>query len=175
MQLVLLAGYSSCGKGTALEIFREHEYNCLDVSDDILKPKAKEMGIVDIRWLGITSKMLGYTFYTKRIKEMMGESPYACVSGIRDIEIYRELKCDYSDLHLLWLESDLEKRFSRYTARKRPGDTMATINEFIQHEERDKELFRTEELKKKADLVIENNESKEVFISKICEIAKYQK
>lgn len=175
MQLVLVSGYSSCGKGTALEIFRDYNYNCLDISDDILRPELQKLGIYDIKDMQRLGVSLGHTQLSQKIRERIGTSLYSCVTSIRNFAIYEDLRNIYENVSVVWIESDIERRFERYMNRKREGDSMKTFDEFVSHEERDKEVYNTESLRKKANKIVENNGQKENFVSKVEEIAKYYK
>ncbi len=167
-RVLVVSGFRCSGKETTRNYLIESGayQDGIDVSDDILRPVAKEREIVKITDLLPLYLELGTDYFFDRIKQKIDSTDEkVVVSSVRELALYERLKAKYGkDLALLYLRAKPELRFQRRQARKREGD-VETFEDFRKFEAQETRAYGMASLIGGFDEAIENSGSKQYLFA----------
>jgi dephospho-CoA kinase len=173
-----LAGEMGSGKGTTAEYFvqkyegKTHRFSTMlrDILDRLYLPQSREN-------MQKLSTELRATFGEELLAKVMTDDvkldavDLIIIDGIRrtaDIKYLREL----SHFKLIYIETDIEKRYERiHTRSENADDTNKTFEQFSKDQE-DESESQIKELKGVTDFLVNNNGSFEELYNQIEEIIK---
>ncbi len=165
--LILIAGFRCAGKGTLIE-YVSKKFPVV-VMGDVVREYMKENGInEDIReFSDKMRKKYGRDIFAKMTWEKIkNKEGIIFVDGLRSIYEVNFFKKKIPAI-LLFIDADKKIRFERMLKRNRKGDPK-TYEEFLKADNIENS-WGLGQLKKFADFVIENNNTKKEFYNKIDE------
>ena len=159
-KILVIIGLRCSGKQTAKKYLTEKlgYKRSIDLSDDIIRPIAKERRVTNLVDFLPLYKSLGTDFLFNKLAEAIDKSEEEIViSSIRELALFEMLKKKYANkLSLLYLSTDPSMRFERFKKRGRK-EGIETLKDLLSFEEAENKVHRTEELIEKADFLIRNN------------------
>lgn len=175
-KIIAFTGRKACGKGVAgdLLVQKYHAFP-IDYSASLHEALAI-MGVSEVqdniaKLSMFLRSRFGADVFQRAVLKKINNSSSDLISlfGVRREADYEGIKKEFP-FHLVYIDSDFQTRYSRYTARnQRKGDKEMDIDQFRLKDEEEPEL-QIESLKAKADFVIENNGTREEFEEKLQEI-----
>lgn len=171
-----LSGEIGSGKGTVakyiVETYQANSYRFSDSLRDVMRRLYIEENRVNLRKVSL---MLRENFGQDILSQVVVRdvihdlAEIVIVDGLRRVEEWDYLR-EIPEFRLLYIESDLEKRYERVVGRGENSDEhQKTFEEFKRDMEGETEV-RIRELKEKADFVVENNGVLEELYGKIDEV-----
>ena len=159
-----VTGYIAAGKDEFCKILERKGFKHISLSDllrEILEEQGKEKSRENLTKLGSELREKeGDGALAKKALKKVKEGNWL-VSSIGRVAEAEELRKN-TDFKLIFITASQETRFERIKSRKRKGDT-TTLEEFKKQEEREakgKNKYREfDNLKEKADIIIENNDT----------------
>jgi len=177
MKIILgLAGEIASGKGTiakyAAEKYGAKTWRFSTMLRDVMDRLSIEQTRPNIQLMSrILRENFGEDLFARvmaeDVKKTTGE--IVVIDGVRRLADVKYLK-ELPEFKLVYLEADLEKRYERIVKRgENSDDTKKTFAEFQKDHEGESEL-QIKDLKKYADLLIDNNGSYEGLYQRVDEI-----
>lgn len=166
MKIVGLSGNSGSGKDTVAEYLQnQYDFHHFSVGATFRNEYLQERASISRKliiesYLGFL-KREGQTYFLNRFIEQASRSGYRqiTINGIRQLSDYNYL-CSLTQTHVLLIYLNLNEslRFERVLSRGRTGEG-SNYSEFKTISEFELNSFDYEQLKKRADFVIENGRS----------------
>lgn len=171
-----LSGEIGSGKGTVakyiVETYQASSYRFSDSLRDVMRRLYIEENRVNLRKVSL---MLRENFGQDILSQVIVQdvthdsAEVVVVDGIRRVEEWEYLR-KIQEFRLLYIESDLEKRYERVAGRGENSDEhQKTFEEFKRDMEGETEV-RIRELKEKANFVVENNGALEELYEQVDKI-----
>jgi dephospho-CoA kinase len=184
IKVLLLVGKKGAGKSEFVNIARDKGIRCYELGDIVkesMMSKGIEINNENIRSFMIDErKRFGYEIFAKRlyakvIKEINGKSNgkdnVIIISGIRSIEEITFFLSKFKHVLIAEIRASDKKRFLRIKKRKKLKEKLG-YQDFLKIEEKEKEVG-IEKAIKKADIVIENEGTKEAFKKKTLDVLNF--
>lgn len=180
MVVIGVTGYLGAGKDTVAEYLKNKEYEHISLSDILredLKRAGKESTRDNLQSLGneLRQRLGGNILAERAISRLNPEKNYVITSigRVDEVESLKKLK----GFKLIFVDAPTKLRFERQLKRGRLEDKTLTYSRFLKDEEKERKgggaQFREfDNLKKKADYLINNNSTKEALFQKIERINK---
>src|SRR3989338_4914562 len=95
-----IVGLRAAGKQTTADYLKERGVyaDSIDISDDVLRPEARERGIKSLADLFPLYKALGTDYFFNRVTGAVDRAPQGIVvSSVRELALYERLKERYGD------------------------------------------------------------------------------
>jgi dephospho-CoA kinase len=184
IKVLLLVGKKGAGKSEFVNIARDKGIRCYELGDIVkesMMSKGIEINNENIRSFMIDErKRFGYEIFAKRlyakvIKEINGKrngkDNVIIISGIRSIEEITFFLSKFKHVLIVEIRASDKKRFLRIKKRKKLKEKLS-YQDFLKIEEKEKEVG-IEKAIKKADIVIENEGTKEAFKKKTLDVLNF--
>jgi len=142
---------------------KKYSFEVIEMGN-LTREEAKQAGFAETRenLEFITKKRtdefgIGYWARKAVQKAQVIKSDFIAINGVRrPIDVTLPKKVFGDKYHVIFIDADVEVRFKRLKARKRPGDPK-TLAEFKKQEHSEWRLFDFENAMKKADVIIKND------------------
>lgn len=181
MLVLGLSGTFGSGKGTFIEIVKNH-FNSFSVStSDVVRKEADKLGLSrnrdSLRSLANDLiRVKGSSIFAELACASIPKVDFLIVDGLRRKEEFIFLKKKYgSNFHGVWLDADLKIRYDRIVSRSREGENALSFEAFKNSEEKEVNGSNSQNLlecKKFCEFFFENNSSRYDFEVRILNFIK---
>ncbi len=169
-KIVFVSGLDRVGKSTVGGVFESNGYIVFELSSIVrrqFKLQNEFSNVSDFYSTNINT--LNESIYNETTNEIFNlNSEKVALIGLRSFELYNLFSNTFSNTSILYINSNQNIRFKRFkdNIKLRPNELDKSHNDFTLNDEM-QNSWGLDKIKNIANLEIENNGSKEIFIKKI--------